>query len=586
MHHFADDGAGADERHLHHDIVKADWFHARQTGHLRAAFHLEHADGVGLLERREDGGVVGRKLREIDFGAQLEALFEHRHHAETKQVDFDDAEIGAILFIPLDDDAPGHAGGLQRHHGIECALADDHAAGVLAEVTRQVLRHAVELAKLAHARVVEVEAGFAELALGGVLWIFEFPGPRQAAELFDGSDFEAQRLADLARGGAPAVGDDVGRHGGAVRSEALVDILDDLFAFVAAGEIEIDIRPLAALFAEEAFEEKVHADGVDGGDFERVADGAIGGAAAALGEDVVLFAEAHDVPDDEEVTGEMELFNEREFALDLLAGALVIGPVAAARALAGESAQQAHLGLAFGDGVAGELVAEVGEGELQTRGDFARVGNGFGEVGEEAGHFGGRLDVALAVRVQEAGRGGLIEGLFLAVAMALEFGAESMLAEDIEEAIIGVCGEADQPAREFGEFVQGGCALALGGAQFHAGDQAAEVAVTFAGGSQQGVGAAVGAGDFAADVGAHAGLLGSHVETGRAVDAVTVDERHGGHVEIGACAGQVFRHAGAFEEAEGGACVEFDIGVSHYELPVPSMWGRLTTCAAVVYRLG
>src|ERR1019366_8660074 len=96
--------------------------------------------------------------------------------------------------------------------------------------------------------------------------------------------------------------------------------------------------PLAALFAEEAFEEKVHADGVDGGDFERVADGAIGGAAAALREDVVLFAEAHDVPDDEEVTGEMELFNEREFALDLKASALVIGPVAAGPAPAGAGA--------------------------------------------------------------------------------------------------------------------------------------------------------------------------------------------------------------------------------------------------------
>ena len=153
MHHFPDDGAGPDDRHLHHDVVKAHRLHARQAGHLRAAFHLEHADRVGLLQRREDGGVVGRKLREIHFGAQLEALFEHRHHAEAEQVHLDDAEIGAILFIPLHHHPAGHGGRLQRHHGIERALADHHAAGVLAEVARQVLRHLVELAKLAHARI-------------------------------------------------------------------------------------------------------------------------------------------------------------------------------------------------------------------------------------------------------------------------------------------------------------------------------------------------------------------------------------------------------------------------------------------------
>ena len=117
----------------------------------------------------------------------------------------------------------------------------------------------------------------------------------------------------------------------------------------------------------------------------------------------------------------------------------------------------------------------------------------------------------------------LVVGLFLAIVMAREFGAESVFAEDIEQALVGVGGEADQAAGEFGEFVESGRAFALGRAQFHAGDQAAEVAVAFAGSGQQGVAAAVGAGDFRADVGAHAGLFGGHVETRCAVDAVAVD---------------------------------------------------------------
>ncbi len=69
MHHFAHDGAGPDDRHLHHDVVKAARHHARQRRHLRAALHLEHADGVGLLQRREDRGIVRRQVRQVHLFA-------------------------------------------------------------------------------------------------------------------------------------------------------------------------------------------------------------------------------------------------------------------------------------------------------------------------------------------------------------------------------------------------------------------------------------------------------------------------------------------------------------------------------------
>ena len=68
--------------------------------------------------------------------------------------------------------------------------------------------------------------------------------------------------------------------------------MNDFFALVATGEIEIDVGPFAALFGEETLEEKFHADGVDGGDTKRIADGAVGGRAAALYENVLLTAVA------------------------------------------------------------------------------------------------------------------------------------------------------------------------------------------------------------------------------------------------------------------------------------------------------
>ena len=117
-----------------------------------------------------------------------------------------------------------------------------------------------------------------------------------------------------------AIGDDVGGHGGAELAVALVDILNGFFALVAAGQIEIDVGPFAALFGKEALEEQVHADGIDGGDAERIADGAVGGRAASLHENVLLAAEADDVPDDQEIAGELELLDERQFFFDLQAG--------------------------------------------------------------------------------------------------------------------------------------------------------------------------------------------------------------------------------------------------------------------------
>jgi len=52
---------------------------------------------------------------------------------------------------------------------------------------------------------------------------------------------ERERLADLARGAAAAIGDDVGRHRGAEPPVLLVDVLDDALAAIAARQIEIDV---------------------------------------------------------------------------------------------------------------------------------------------------------------------------------------------------------------------------------------------------------------------------------------------------------------------------------------------------------
>jgi hypothetical protein len=77
---------------------------------------------------------------------------------------------------------------------------------------------------------------------------------------------EIKGLADLACRRAPAIRDAVGGHGRAEFSVTLVNVLNCLFAFIAARQIEIDVGPFASLFRKKSLDQQLHADRIDGGD--------------------------------------------------------------------------------------------------------------------------------------------------------------------------------------------------------------------------------------------------------------------------------------------------------------------------------
>ena len=141
MHHVALDRTRPDDRDFDHDIVKTFRFHPRQRRHLRAAFDLENADRVGLLHHLESRRVIFRDVREIErpaaFATKFKRILHHRHHAEAEQIDFHDAEIFAIILVPLRDDPARHGRIFQRHKRAEFVLANNHPAGVLPEMPRQ-----------------------------------------------------------------------------------------------------------------------------------------------------------------------------------------------------------------------------------------------------------------------------------------------------------------------------------------------------------------------------------------------------------------------------------------------------------------
>src|SRR5262249_36573061 len=84
-------------------------------------------------------------------------------------------------------------------------------------------------------------------------------------------------------------------------------------------KIEIDVGPAFAAFVEETLEDEIVAHRIDRRDPETIANRAVRRASPALDHDVVLATEIHDVPDDQKISGEPKLDDEREFFLDLTA---------------------------------------------------------------------------------------------------------------------------------------------------------------------------------------------------------------------------------------------------------------------------
>src|SRR5262249_60314468 len=66
--------------------------------------------------------------------------------------------LGAVVLVPLDDDAAGHGRVFERDDGVELSLADHHPAGMLAEMAREIEHLVPDLREQADAARVHVEA--------------------------------------------------------------------------------------------------------------------------------------------------------------------------------------------------------------------------------------------------------------------------------------------------------------------------------------------------------------------------------------------------------------------------------------------
>src|SRR5260370_36425114 len=200
------------------------------------------------------------------------------------------------------------------------------------------------------------------------------------------------------------MGDYVCRHCGCELSVAFVHVLDRAFPLVTARKIKIDVWPFAASFGEKPFKEKIHSYGIDSGDAQRITDRAVRSGTSALNQNVLCPAETNDVPDDEEIAGQVELFDNGQFPFDLLRSALILDSIAMNHALEGAAAQKGDLRFFVGCRIDGELIAKIFENKFQAGRELFRVLNGLGQVRKKGGHLCWRLEVAFAVVGEQAPR--------------------------------------------------------------------------------------------------------------------------------------------------------------------------------------
>src|SRR5207245_45769 len=189
---------------------------------------------------------------------------------------------------------------------------------------------------------------------------------------------ESKSFAHLSRSRAVTISNDVRRHCGAKLAVPLINVLNCFLSLVSARKVEVDVRPLAAFLRQKTLKEQFHPDRIDRRNFEGIANRAVCSRTAALHEDFLFAAKSNDVPDDQEVPGKVQLFDQRQFALYLALAAFkqIIVPFSAIpvlkaffRALAKKRIHRFSLG----NGIARKFVAEISQAVLEACVAYARV---------------------------------------------------------------------------------------------------------------------------------------------------------------------------------------------------------------------
>ena len=168
MNHLSDDRTGPNQAHLHHQIIELAGASTGQTGHLRATLDLKNAYRIGACNQGIDRWIIFGKRGHIErlsvvIGHHLAGLFQHRHHSQAEQIDLHNSQIGAVIFVPLNDRATGHGSWLNWHYLVEPTGGNHHSTGMLADVARNVLNRFIQRHQLRDVAITWIKSDTANM---------------------------------------------------------------------------------------------------------------------------------------------------------------------------------------------------------------------------------------------------------------------------------------------------------------------------------------------------------------------------------------------------------------------------------------
>src|SRR5262249_11210956 len=143
---------------------------------------------------------------------------------------------------------------------------------------------------------------------------------------------------------------------------------------------------------------------------------------------------------------------------------------------------------------------------------------------------------------------------------AIESFAAGFRWNSVCERAVLAAGKTHKAAGVFSDFVFRCGAFSLRRAEFHACQKAAQILVALPGCGEQRIANACCRSDFRSNMRLNAGFLCGKMEPRCAINAVAIEESDCRHGVLRAGADQFFRQRSAFEEAESGARMKFDVG--------------------------
>ena len=185
-------------------------------------------------------------------------------------------------------------------------------------MARQILHSPAKLHVLGDAAMLNIKARIVEVASQRIVFILPLPGAHQPGQPIEGLGIEAQSLSCFACRRASAISNDVCGHRRTQFAVSLINVLNRLLALLSAGQIQIDVRPFAALFRQKALEQQIHANRIDRRDAQCIAHHAVSRRTASLHQNALASAELHNVPHNKKVACKSQLGDEPQFALCLL----------------------------------------------------------------------------------------------------------------------------------------------------------------------------------------------------------------------------------------------------------------------------